>query len=271
MIVNRGMRKSLMIAAMSVGVAVTALASTECTLKTLSGTYVFTANGFTLVAGVPQPKAIVEMINFKGDGSLSAPATTRSVNGVIAKNSGTGRYTVETACTGTIAFDGGPSFDIFLSPAGGKVWMIQTNSDTVFQGVSESASQSDPVCSTATLQGAYGVQISGTRPAPSVAPGAPGFVGQLEQVIGLVTEVFDGKGNFTQVDNVKGTVSGISPDRPGGGTYTVNPDCSGNLIVVPVPGTQIVQKIVIVDGGKEYRSITITPDAVNVSAVGRKM
>ena len=44
-----------------------------CTLRTLRGTYVFSASGFNIVAGVAQPKAIVEVIVFNGDGTLDGP------------------------------------------------------------------------------------------------------------------------------------------------------------------------------------------------------
>ena len=81
-----------------------------------------------------QPKAIVEAIVFNGDGTLSVPAATRSVNGAIARSlPSVGTYTVAEDCTGTIAFDG-PSFDIFLSPHGDSMALIQTNPNTVFQG-----------------------------------------------------------------------------------------------------------------------------------------
>ena len=108
----------------------------DCTLKTLRGIYVFAATGHNIVAGVPQPKAIVEAIEFNGDGTLSVPGATRSVNGVIARTppGGTGGYTVEAGCAGTITFDGGPAFDVFFSTEGEKLWMIQTNPNTVFQG-----------------------------------------------------------------------------------------------------------------------------------------
>ena len=78
---------------------------------------------------------IVEVIEFQGDGTLSVPAATRSINGVVARTppGGTGSYTVDAACTGTITF-AGPLFDIFISPNGEMIWMIQTNPDTVFQG-----------------------------------------------------------------------------------------------------------------------------------------
>jgi hypothetical protein len=128
----------LVAAAMALGVSGVALAHNDCTLKTLRGTYVFAASGYNIdpVLGA-LPKAIVEVIDFNGDGTLSVPAATRSVNGVIVRSTpgGTGSYTVEAGCTGTIQFlpVPGPSYDIFIS-RNHKLWMIQTTSGTVFQG-----------------------------------------------------------------------------------------------------------------------------------------
>lgn len=129
--------QTLVAATMALGLSGIALADNDCTLKTLRGSYVFAAKGYNIGAtGIAQPKAIIEVINFNGDGTLSVPAATRSVNGVIARSpaGGTGSYTADSSCTGTIAFAGGPSFDIFISPNGEMLWMIQTNPDTVFQG-----------------------------------------------------------------------------------------------------------------------------------------
>ena len=106
-----------------------------CSLRTLRGTYVFSASGFNIVAGVAQPKAIVEVIHFNGDGTLSVPAATLSANGVIIRSlpGGLGTYTIEDDCTGTITFSG-PTFDTFISRDGDTLSMIQTNPGTVFQG-----------------------------------------------------------------------------------------------------------------------------------------
>ena len=133
---TRLMKQSLFAAAMVLGVSGVALADSNCTLKTLRGSYYFAANGYNMVAGVAQPKTIVEVIAFNGDGTLSVPGATRSVNGVIAQipPGGVGDYTVQAGCAGTLTFIGGPSFDIFIAPTGKQVWMIQTNPDTVFQG-----------------------------------------------------------------------------------------------------------------------------------------
>jgi hypothetical protein len=132
-------RHGLLVAVAVLGLAGTALANgdqDDCTLKTLRGTYVFAATGHNIAATGPQPKAIVEVIEFNGDGTLSVPGATRSVNGVVGRSlpGGTGGYTVDAGCSGTITFDGGPAFDVFFSPEGGKLWMIQTNPNTVFQG-----------------------------------------------------------------------------------------------------------------------------------------
>ena len=106
-----------------------------CSLSTLHGTHMFSASGFNIVGGVAQPKAIVEAIDFNGDGTLTVTAATRSVNGVITQipPGGTGNYTLEAGCTGTLAFASGQSFDIFTAPGGKTIWMIQTNPNSVLQ------------------------------------------------------------------------------------------------------------------------------------------
>jgi len=127
-------------------------------------------------------------------------------------------------------------------------------------------------CSNATLNGPYGVSISGTRPAPSVLPNILYLPGAIEQAIGVVIQTFDGQGNFTQTDNVKGALSGITPNRPGSGTYSVNSDCTGTYTLnnkgVPFP---IVTQMVIVDGGAAFRAVVVSPQTVMIAANGHKM
>lgn len=106
-----------------------------CTVGILRGSYVFSASGFNIVGGVQQPKAIVEVIAFNGDGTLDVPAATVSLNGLIIRSvHSVGTYTVEDNCSGTITFNG-PTYDIFLSKDGDDISMIQTNPNTVFQGL----------------------------------------------------------------------------------------------------------------------------------------
>jgi hypothetical protein len=68
---------------------------TGCNRSTLNGLYAFRASGFNIVFGVAQPKAIIELVNFHGDGTLDVPAATVSINGVIGRSppGGTGTYT----------------------------------------------------------------------------------------------------------------------------------------------------------------------------------
>jgi len=108
----------------------------ECSLETLRGHYVFSVTGYNIVAGVAQPKAILEFIDLNGDGSLTVPAATHSVNGVfgVSPPGGTGMYTLDATCTGTLAFDEGPSFYILADPHSDDYYMIQSNPNTVMQG-----------------------------------------------------------------------------------------------------------------------------------------
>ena len=129
---------SLVVAAMALGMSGTTRADSNgqsLSVQTLRGSYLFATHGFNIVGGVAQPKAIVEGINFNGDGTLVSPFATLSVNGFIIHSSGSvGSYTVEASGQGTVTFTGGPSFDIFVEANGKQVWMIQTDSNTVFQG-----------------------------------------------------------------------------------------------------------------------------------------
>ncbi len=129
-------------------------------------------------------------------------------------------------------------------------------------------------CSNQTLEGVYGLTISGTRPAPPPPSGIPNYVpGTIEQVIGVDTRTFDGQGNFTQISNDKGSLSGIvAPNAAGHGTYTVNPDCSGtNTLIIPGLPFPVVIDIVIVNHGKEFHGIVASPQLVMISSTARKV
>jgi hypothetical protein len=120
-----------------------------CSNHTLRGLYVFTASGFNINAqGVALPKAIVELIDFHGDGKLTVPAATVSINGVVTPSppGGTGTYTVDADCTGSLVFGPplappGPAYDLFVTFKGSEIQMIQTGPGLpVFQGKAERVS-----------------------------------------------------------------------------------------------------------------------------------
>ena len=131
---------TLVAVAVAFGISGTALADSDsqvCGPETLHGSYVFTAQGFNIVYGVAQPKAIVEGIDFNGDGTLSVPFATISINGLILQipPGGVGTYTLDSSCEGTLTFTTGPvNYNISVQLSGKELWMIQTDANTVFQG-----------------------------------------------------------------------------------------------------------------------------------------
>jgi hypothetical protein len=119
----------------------------ECSLSTLDSLYLFSASGFNIVGGIAQPKAVVELIRFNGDGTLTGGPATASINGTITRSpaGGLGSYTVATNCTGTLDF--GPpthfTYDFFIAPKAAYLVMIQTGGPVpgVLQGTADKLSR----------------------------------------------------------------------------------------------------------------------------------
>jgi hypothetical protein len=111
----------------------------ECSAATLSGSYLFTASGWGAPAGTWLPKAIVEYIHLNGDGTLTVLAATvanPAGNGAVVEfpAGGSGIYSLDPSCNGTLVFTNGPSFIIVAAAKGDDFWMIQTNANNVLQG-----------------------------------------------------------------------------------------------------------------------------------------
>jgi hypothetical protein len=121
------------------------------------------------------------------------------------------------------------------------------------------------LCTDATIRGTYGIQMHGTGPVPPP-------VGGTQTLIGVVRRTYDGMGNFTQIDNIHGSVTGWVPDRQGSGTYQVNPDCTAATQFVPGPGAPVIEeRLVIVDGGSELYSATVSPLPTMVTTVSKRI
>ena len=113
-----------------------------CTLKTLKGTYQFATTGYNIVDSVPQPIAIVEVIDVNGDGTLNVPAVTLSANGTILRFADVGgSYTVNEDCTGTITFVTDVHLDIFIAHNGKEFHLIQTDANSVLAAVARKVSR----------------------------------------------------------------------------------------------------------------------------------
>lgn len=140
-----------LVAAMALGTSGVARADSSqqtCSVQTLHGLYLFATHGWYKDGTNAEPKAIVEGINFNGDGTLVSPFATLSNSGLIIRFSGAvGSYTVAADCTGTLTFPESPHFDydIFLDPSGKQLWMIQTGPPAalpaVFEGMATKVSR----------------------------------------------------------------------------------------------------------------------------------
>ena len=117
----------------------------ECSVKTLRGEYLFHASGFNIVNGVALPKAIIETLVFDGEGNVSTPAVSVSINGTIVQppQGAPGIYTVDADCTGTLTFSdaAGTRFDLQINPKGHSINLLQTNPNTVMQGTAARVSR----------------------------------------------------------------------------------------------------------------------------------
>jgi hypothetical protein len=108
----------------------------------------------------------------------------------------------------------------------------------------------DVKCTDRTLLGDYGFAIEGVGGLP------PAF--SLNAIRGVAMGHFDGKGNFSQVDHV--VAGGTPPPQEwtfGSGPYTVNPNCTGTL-VINIPGSPfspVKLHFVVVRQGKEIRTV----------------
>jgi hypothetical protein len=116
------------------------------------------------------------------------------------------------------------------------------------------------VCSTQTLRGAYGLIGTGTR-----------GVGPLgtEQFVTISMVIYDGEGTFTADGVSHGQTIGVR-GGPVDGTYYVNADCTGGQTTF-IPGVPPLEdKFVIVDNGREVRTVVVSPLTTIASANLRK-
>jgi hypothetical protein len=133
--------------------------------------------------------------------------------------------------------------------------------------VAPMAQAADKGCSNATLTGTFAYTNTGFFTAAAAPPLQPGpFAG-----VGLQT--FDGKGGTTAITWV--SVNGNILQGTIKGTYSVNPDCTGTLTIVPSivsppvtlgPGQVF---FVIDDNGNEFRAINLISGHV-ITTVARR-
>jgi microcystin-dependent protein len=119
-------------------------------------------------------------------------------------------------------------------------------------------------CSNSTIRGTYSFTVQGQILPPVVT--SPALVD------GIAKTTFDGNGNLRQVDAV--AVDGNVPAgwRPGKGTYSINPNCTGTMTIVNQNMPPLHLQIVVAQSGKTIHTVVIdqgfavTSDADRIQA-----
>ena len=127
--------------AVTPGTSATAGAAAEgqvCSVHMLKGMYLWTFDGSENFGGNFVPKAIMQGLQFNGDGTTFNPFGTVNIGGfiIIDATGGVGTYTVNPDCTGTLSITNGPTFNIYVGPGAQKVWTLETSPSPAGLGVS---------------------------------------------------------------------------------------------------------------------------------------
>jgi hypothetical protein len=128
-------------------------------------------------------------------------------------------------------------------------------------GVAAQVDEEGRVCGMHTLHGDYGLAGTGVR---GLGPGAS----ETFATISMVT--YDGQGGFSAIGVSHGQVTGVREGQPVSGTYHVNPDCTGGQ-TTNIPGVPPLEdRFVIVDNGREVRTVVVAPLTTIATANLRK-
>ena len=119
-------------AAIALGTSTTARAAADeqvCSVDMLRGLYIWTFDGYTRLGGNLLPKAVMQGLQFNGDGTTYNTFGTVNIGGtiIIDATGGVGIYTVAADCTGTLSITNGPSFNMYIGPGAKQLWITQTN------------------------------------------------------------------------------------------------------------------------------------------------
>jgi hypothetical protein len=116
-------------------------------------------------------------------------------------------------------------------------------------------------CSNSTIRGSYAFTIHGTIFLPN---------GSTLLIDGIGKATFDGEGKLTQVDAVADNGMVTPGWRPGTGTYSVNPDCTGTQTIV-VPGMPDLHlQFIVAQSGNTIHQVVIDP-GVATTAEGERI
>jgi hypothetical protein len=110
----------------------------QCSVATLSGTYIFTADGVAISGEDKVPFALAGIEVYDGAGQVQGVLSS-STNGAIVRNVPfSGTYTVNANCTGTYTTTDSAGnvvhVDQFIAPDGSELTFVQTDPGIVAAG-----------------------------------------------------------------------------------------------------------------------------------------
>jgi hypothetical protein len=99
----------------------------KCSEATLEGTYLLAYNGVEIKGNNDQrPFALAGYDVYDGNGKVKTVFSS-NFNGEVTRNETlSGTYSVKADCTGTLTFEDGTRFDVFIAPDGSKFMFVQT-------------------------------------------------------------------------------------------------------------------------------------------------
>ena len=229
----------------------------ECTVASLHGSYGYFLSGPLIGLG---PVAAVGIVTLDGGGGLSARDTVTN-NGVIDHRIGSGTYSINSNCTGSLSLNGdflGLSADFTVVPesAGSEFTFIVTNPLTNQAGeakrVARQDRDGDEGCTQADLQGTYRVWGAGT----TLAAGLTTAVGY---------RILDGQGHLTLAEDTRSVAGEISHRIGRTANYAVESSCA----VTEVFADGLTFDGVVVASGHEAFFVRTNPGTV-ITALYKK-
>ena len=128
-------------------------------------------------------------------------------------------------------------------------------------------------CSNATLAGSYAALYQGSiHEGPAASPGQPGGGYELQAAVIVVR--FDGAGSI--VPSYGNALNVGTQERSfdvTGGSYSLSPDCTGNLTFYANDGIPFRHRILVAGSGEEYRFLRLQNPPVGIiqSGTARRM
>ncbi len=234
---------------------------TACTASLLSGAYSFSGTGYnaTATGAVNAASAATGLLQFDGQGNVTASITQVSNGTASTPLSLTGTYSLSSNCLGSVTFSSAkPAYVMSLSISNAStsaatdlLVTFAQSSKTLISGNAHQIDTTAGACSAATLSGPFSLTLSGRS-----ISSAGNFAGSLQ---GNGTITFDGVGKVTVAGTANTNLAAGLP-LAYSGTYTLAANCLGTVTLTT--GSTATFAFVVWSGGKQYNMAGLDPNYV---------